>query len=262
MLRRCSSLFHLSSPHLPVSRLAARPLLVVHLLVVCSLLFSAVAAATPHHAPINRIADIAPPGLVSQVIAAREPSAQVSGPTSARTQPSATDMNQLQPFLNLAATVSPEAAAAGERVLLRWEVTNLDRGVVEGITFQADLPDGLLVTPADVSPPLVYDAATRRLTWVIAALPAGDAHAATVPARLSGRRVGDVVTVRGKKGAPNVWDIPEDLHKKIHSGPGGGRYNQRWIEEIKKLKEITPEAILEIRDRRVKEFDLDPWRPQ
>ncbi|MGB4803644.1 MAG: hypothetical protein WBV59_13365 [Anaerolineae bacterium] len=47
MLRWCSSLFHLSSPHLPVSRLAARPLLVVHLLVVCSLLFSTAAAATP-----------------------------------------------------------------------------------------------------------------------------------------------------------------------------------------------------------------------
>ncbi|MFZ1506678.1 MAG: hypothetical protein WAV74_07805 [Anaerolineae bacterium] len=46
MLRWCSSLFHLSSPHLPVSRLAARPLLVVHLLVVCSLLFSTAAAAS------------------------------------------------------------------------------------------------------------------------------------------------------------------------------------------------------------------------
>ena len=52
---------------------------------------------------------------------------------------------------------------------------NLDRQVVEGITFQADLPDGLLVTPAEVPPPLVYDAATRRLTWVISALPAGGA---------------------------------------------------------------------------------------
>ncbi len=221
----------------------ARLLVAMHLLVIASLLFSTAAAAMPVSEPDPRAAD-------------------ATQSASVRTQPSATDTNQPQPFLNLAATVSPEAAAAGERVLLRWEVTNLDRGVVEGITFQADLPDGLLVTPADVSPPLVYDAATRRLTWVIAALPAGDAHAATVPARLSGRRVGDVVTVRGKKGAPNVWDIPEDLHKKIHSGPGGGRYNQRWIEEIKKLKEITPEAILEIRDRRVKEFDLDPWRPQ
>ena len=68
-------------------------------------------------------------------------------------------------------------------------------------------------------------------------------------------------TVRGKKGAPNIWNIPEEIHKNIHSGPGGGRYNARWIEELGKLKEITPEAILEIRDRLVKEFGLDPWRP-
>ncbi|MFZ1473144.1 MAG: hypothetical protein WAV79_09455 [Anaerolineae bacterium] len=52
MLRRSSTfsfLFStfsfLSSPHLPVSRLAARPLLVVHLLVTGSLLFSGAAAA-------------------------------------------------------------------------------------------------------------------------------------------------------------------------------------------------------------------------
>jgi len=67
--------------------------------------------------------------------------------------------------------------------------------------------------------------------------------------------------VRGKKGAPNIWDIPEEVHKKIHAGPGGGRYNERWIEEIRKLEKITPEAVVEIRDRLVKEFGLDPWRP-
>jgi RHS repeat-associated protein len=68
--------------------------------------------------------------------------------------------------------------------------------------------------------------------------------------------------VRGKKGAPNVWGIPEEVHKNIHAGPGGGRYNERWIEEIRELKKITSEAILEMRDRLVKEFGLDPWRPK
>ncbi len=112
----------------------ARLLVAMHLLVIASLLFSTAAAAMP----------LSKPGLRAVDATQR---------TLARTQPSATDMNQPQPFLSLAATVSPAAAAAGERVLVRWEVTNLDRQVVEGITFQADLPDGLLVTPADVSPP-------------------------------------------------------------------------------------------------------------
>ena len=47
MTRWRSLSFHRSSQHLLIPRLAARPLLVVHLLVVCSLLFSAVAAAPP-----------------------------------------------------------------------------------------------------------------------------------------------------------------------------------------------------------------------
>jgi RHS repeat-associated protein len=68
--------------------------------------------------------------------------------------------------------------------------------------------------------------------------------------------------VRGKKGAPNIWDIPENIHKQIHSGPGGGRYNQRWIEELQKLRKTTPEAVLEIRDRLVREFNLEKWRPR
>ncbi|MFZ1596650.1 MAG: hypothetical protein WAW26_12405, partial [Anaerolineae bacterium] len=140
MLRRSSIFSFLSTAFSPLSsrhsargRLAPRPLLVVHLLVIVSLLFSTTAAAMPLSKLGSRAVD------ATQRI-------------SARTRPSATDTNQPQPFLSLAATVSPEAAAAGERVLLRWEVMNLDRQVVEGITFQADLPDGLLVTPAEVPP--------------------------------------------------------------------------------------------------------------
>jgi hypothetical protein len=47
MTRWRSSSLHLSSQNLRIPRLAARPLLVVHLLVVCSLLTSAATAATP-----------------------------------------------------------------------------------------------------------------------------------------------------------------------------------------------------------------------
>ena len=47
MTRWRFSSFHRSSGRLRIPRLAARPLLVVHLLVVCSLLTSAATAATP-----------------------------------------------------------------------------------------------------------------------------------------------------------------------------------------------------------------------
>jgi hypothetical protein len=57
--------------------------------------------------------------------------------TLARTRASATDTNQPQPILTLAATVSPEAAAIGERVLVRWEATNLDSQDVT-LTYDAE----------------------------------------------------------------------------------------------------------------------------
>jgi hypothetical protein len=51
--------------------------------------------------------------------------------------------------------------------------------------------------------------------------------------------------VRGVKGAPNIWQIPESLHKIVHSGPGGGGYyNAAWREAIKPLLKrgnITPQ---------------------
>jgi RHS repeat-associated protein len=69
--------------------------------------------------------------------------------------------------------------------------------------------------------------------------------------------------VRGKKGSPNIWKIPEDIHKWIHKGPGGGRYNARWLEEIAKLGpgEITPQKIHLIRDLLIEEFGLGGFRP-
>jgi RHS repeat-associated protein len=68
--------------------------------------------------------------------------------------------------------------------------------------------------------------------------------------------------VRGKKGSPNIWDIPEDVHKEIHAGPRGGPYNKRWIEEIERLQKITSETILKMRDQLVNEFGLEQWRPK
>jgi RHS repeat-associated protein len=71
--------------------------------------------------------------------------------------------------------------------------------------------------------------------------------------------------VRGKKGAPNKWSIPEDLHIEIHRGAGGGPYNQRWIDEITAIqatgREVTVQDVLNIREKLVVEFGLEAYRP-
>jgi hypothetical protein len=71
--------------------------------------------------------------------------------------------------------------------------------------------------------------------------------------------------IRGVRGKPNRWLIPEDYHKALHYGRGGGIYNARWIDEIKKLpkakRDITVEDILRIRDKLIREFGLTRFRP-
>lgn len=85
----------------------------------------------------------------------------------------------------------------------------------------------------------------------------------TIPREILRQLPDDVANaIRGKRGAPNIWQIPEDLHKAIHGGPGGGLYNQRWKEELGKLRpeDITPENVLRIRDRLVYEFGIGGYR--
>ena len=74
-----------------------------------------------------------------------------------------------------------------------------------------------------------------------------------------------------------IWDIPEDLHKVLHGGlgkgfkgngtlgKGGGGWNARWRAELqasaKKVKDLTLDDVISIRDRIVRDFDLDAFRP-
>ncbi len=62
---------------------------------------------------------------------------------------------------------------------------------------------------------------------------------------------------------PNIWQISGSLHKSIHEGAGGGRYNQRWKEELEKLdpEDVTAENVLGIRDNLAEEFGFAECRP-
>jgi RHS repeat-associated protein len=68
--------------------------------------------------------------------------------------------------------------------------------------------------------------------------------------------------VQGRPGARNVWEIPAELHRRIHGGHGRERYNVRWKEEYERLtpNEITPQKLWEIRDRIVDWCGLGPYR--
>jgi hypothetical protein len=68
--------------------------------------------------------------------------------------------------------------------------------------------------------------------------------------------------VRGKKGAPNIWKIPKKLHDEIHQGAGGGAWNEAWKTELRSLRrEPTVNDIVKIRNKLVKEFGLEKYRP-
>jgi hypothetical protein len=68
--------------------------------------------------------------------------------------------------------------------------------------------------------------------------------------------------VRGKAGAPNRWSIPEDLHKAIHKGPGGGAYNEAFKQRLGELgRKPTADDVFRIRDDLVEQFGLGAYRP-
>ncbi|MHB8985216.1 MAG: hypothetical protein ACYC38_04685 [Eubacteriales bacterium] len=71
--------------------------------------------------------------------------------------------------------------------------------------------------------------------------------------------------IRGKKGAPNKWRIPEDLHEELHRGPGGGIYNKKWKTELKELElpdnSVTVDDVLRLREQFARDFGLEVYRP-
>ena len=68
--------------------------------------------------------------------------------------------------------------------------------------------------------------------------------------------------MRGKRGDPNRWDVPEQKHKDIHKGKGGGAYNERFKQKLDQLgREPTVDDVRRIRDEVAEEFDIAKYRP-
>jgi hypothetical protein len=63
--------------------------------------------------------------------------------------------------------------------------------------------------------------------------------------------------VKGRPGLPNRWDIPRELHQKLHP-----QYNRRFEAELAKIKgEPTAEDVIKIRDQLATEFGIEGYRP-
>ena len=72
--------------------------------------------------------------------------------------------------------------------------------------------------------------------------------------------------MQGKRGKPNRWKVPVDKHKEIHQGYGGGKYNDRFKEEMDirltdKGADLDAEDFFKIRDDIADEFDISKYRP-
>ena len=68
--------------------------------------------------------------------------------------------------------------------------------------------------------------------------------------------------VRGAKGSPNIWQIPEDLHISIHQGKGGGTYNEAFKTRIAEFgDDITAGDVVNIRNELTEQFGLAQYRP-
>jgi len=76
------------------------------------------------------------------------------------------------------------------------------------------------------------------------------------------KEVADDPAVRGRAGAPNVWEIPKEIHDEIHHGAGGGPYNETWKRELQGLgRAPTVEDIKQLREKITKQFGIDRYRP-
>jgi len=74
--------------------------------------------------------------------------------------------------------------------------------------------------------------------------------------------------VQGRRGDPNKWPIPKELHDKIHDqnrGFPGGPYNKFFDDKLKELERLdrkpTPEDLFRWKEEAIDRFGLRPYCP-
>jgi RHS repeat-associated protein len=153
-------------------------------------------------------------------------------------------------------------------VAKQQENSELAEGILEGIKTVA----GIFIDPIDwvntVSDCLNGDCSIPMITFAVMPGLTGSMGKMvghhTIPRQILKMLPPSVAkAVKGVRGAPNILDIPESLHKIIHGGSGsGGAYNAVWRIAVKNLgSNVTPQAIYDIRDQLVNAFGLWKYKP-
>ena len=75
-------------------------------------------------------------------------------------------------------------------------------------------------------------------------------------------------SVKGTRGNPNMWNIPDNVHSSIHnpnsdiSIANGGDYNSVFAARVAEIGEnITAGDVVKIRDQMAKDFDIEEYNP-
>lgn len=76
-------------------------------------------------------------------------------------------------------------------------------------------------------------------------------------------------SVRGTRGNPNIWNIPNDIHSDIHNPTSDisiknrGDYNTVFARRVSEMgDDISANDVVAIRNQMTKDYDVEKYRPK